>query len=59
MIAGTLWSLRCKEWLLCCSTGHGRLVCASVHRHAVQIFFDLSQSLVTSRKAQRHALQAA
>ena len=44
MIAGTLWSLRCEEWLLCCSTRHGRLVSTSVHRHAVQILFDLSQA---------------
>ncbi len=42
MIARTLWSFRCKEWLLCCSTRHGRLICASVHRHAVQNLFELS-----------------
>ena len=44
MIAGTLWSFCCKKWLLCCSARHGRLVRASVHRHAVQILFDLSQA---------------
>ncbi len=59
MIAGTLWSFRCKERLLCCSTRHGRLVRASVHRHAVQILSDLSQARRLHARLNGIALQAA
>ncbi len=58
MIARTLWSFRCKEWLLCCPTRHGRLICASVHRHAVQNLFDLSQAWRLHARLNGIAVQA-
>ena len=58
MIARTLWSFRCKEWLLCCTTRHGRLICASVHRHAVQNLFELSQARRLHARLNGIAVQA-
>ncbi len=55
----TLWSFRCKERLLCCSTRHGRLIRASVHRHAVQYVFELSQAWRLHARLNSIALQAA
>lgn len=59
MISGTLWSFRCKEWLLCCSTRYRRLVRAGVHRHAVQILFELSQAWRIHARVNGIAVQAA